>query len=165
MSSARSKTGTVGIVAMILATAAVSGSALGQTTQTGPASQPGSQKEVGQAGPPASDGSQSLGLRDDYGMEGPVVKILVYTFVVLVLGVAAILFLKKVLPRLGVSKPGGRNVSVVETAYLGPRKSVHLLAVGSRRILVGSSRDTLTMLADVTDAIEPSGEQKATESK
>lgn len=72
--------------------------------------------------------------------------------VLAVLALVAWVVFKKVLPR--VSRAGGRNVSVLETSYIGPRKAVHLLRVGQKRLLVASSRDDVSLLADVTEAVE-----------
>lgn len=80
--------------------------------------------------------------------------ILAYIVVLGVLAVAGFLVVKKLLPRLGVAGPAGKRISVIETAYLAPRKAVLLLRVGSRKILVASTREGLAMLADVTDAID-----------
>lgn len=72
--------------------------------------------------------------------------------VVLVLGAIAFVVSKKVVPRL--QSAGGRQVRVLETTYLGPRKSVHLLAVGGRKYLVSSTREQVGMLADVTGSFD-----------
>ncbi len=69
---------------------------------------------------------------------------------ILAIGVLAILVIKKLLPRL--AKSGGRRISVLETAHLGPNKHIHLLQVGLRKVLVASSRDGVVKLGDVTDA-------------
>ena len=77
-------------------------------------------------------------------------QMLAATLVILFVGVVAIVVVKKLLPRLAKSR--GRRISVLETAYLGPHKSVHLLQVGARKVLVGSSRDGVVRLGDVTEA-------------
>ena len=71
--------------------------------------------------------------------------------VVLVLGVACILAIKKLFPR--ITRLRGRNISLLETISLGPHKTVHLLKVGERKILVAGAKDRVTMLADVTEAL------------
>ncbi len=81
---------------------------------------------------------------------GMVWQMLAAAVVILFLGVVAIVVVKKVLPRLAKSR--GRRISVLETAYLGPHKSVHLLQVGASKVLVGSSRDGVVKLGDVTAA-------------
>jgi flagellar biogenesis protein FliO len=68
--------------------------------------------------------------------------------VVLVLGALVFVVFKRLLPRLGVKV--GRRIRVLETSYLGSRKAVHLLQVGSQRFLIGSTRDRITMLSEVT---------------
>ena len=67
---------------------------------------------------------------------------------VVVLGVAAIYVSKKLLPQ--ITKLPGKEIRVVETVHLGPRKAVHLIEVGHRRLLVGSTNENVTTLADVT---------------
>ena len=47
----------------------------------------------------------------------------------------------------------GKTVMVTETVPLGPRKMVHILEVGSRKLLLGSTADSIRFLADVTEAI------------
>ena len=70
---------------------------------------------------------------------------------VVVLGGAAIYASRKLLPR--ITNLPGKEVRVVETVYLGPRKAVHVLEVGSRRFLVGSTNENITKLADITDEL------------
>ncbi len=72
------------------------------------------------------------------------------TLIVLVLGTLAILVVKKVLPR--IKRSSGKQISVLETTFLGPRKAVHLLQVGSRKLLLASSPDGVVRLDDVTGA-------------
>ncbi len=73
---------------------------------------------------------------------------LVAVLVILVLGGAAIFVVKRLLPRLGVSH--GRRINVLETVYLGTRKSLHLVQVADRTLLVGDTRERLGLLADLT---------------
>jgi flagellar biogenesis protein FliO len=39
----------------------------------------------------------------------------------------------------------------VETVHLGPRKAVHLIDVGHRRFLIGSTNENVTKLADLNE--------------
>ncbi len=72
--------------------------------------------------------------------------------VVLMLGVACWVLLKKVMPKM---RPGAaRNITVVETAFLGPGKSVHIVKVGREKYLLGATKEGLSMLARVTDALD-----------
>lgn len=70
-------------------------------------------------------------------------------FFVVVLGIAAIYVSKKLLPRIA-SAPG-KEIRLVETVHLGPRKAVHLIDIGQRRFLIGSTNETVTKLADLYD--------------
>ena len=78
--------------------------------------------------------------------------------VILVLGVAAVFVVKRLLPRLGISQ--GRRIAVLETVYLGPRKSLHMVQVGERTLLVSGTRERLGLLADVTGSVPPPDEAK-----
>ncbi|MHC4294568.1 MAG: flagellar biosynthetic protein FliO [Planctomycetota bacterium] len=134
-------------------------------TQTHPATAPAL------TAPPVSEtpGAQKLSeiMRDSKARKGAeplddgvgvMFEMLGYVLVIVILGVIAIIVVKKVLPRIGVGVPSGKRISTLETVYLGPRKTVHLLQVGRRRILVGSSRDGISMLSDVSGAFDDEGE-------
>jgi flagellar biogenesis protein FliO len=57
---------------------------------------------------------------------------------------------KKLLPRF--TNLPGRQIRVLETTHLSPRKGLHLVEVGSHRLLIASTNEKITMLADVTDS-------------
>jgi len=63
------------------------------------------------------------------------------------LGGLALYLSKRVLPR--AINPPGREIRIIETTYLGPRKALHLVEVGPRRLLLASTGDTLRMLASL----------------
>ncbi len=65
------------------------------------------------------------------------------------LGTAAIVLTKKYLPK--IANLQGKEIRVIETVHLGPRKSVHLLEIGSRKLLIGSTNENISKLADLTD--------------
>jgi flagellar biogenesis protein FliO len=77
-------------------------------------------------------------------------KMLLSILLVAALGIAAIYVSKKLLPRL--TNPPGKQIRVLETAHLAPRKGIHLIQAGTRRLLIASTNETITMLADVTDS-------------
>ncbi len=77
-------------------------------------------------------------------------KMLASVSLVIALGVAAIYISRKLLPR--IANLPGKQIRVVETAYIAPRKGIHLIQVGARRLLIASTNDTITMLADVTES-------------
>ncbi len=82
-------------------------------------------------------------------------RVLASVVVILVLGAAAFVVLRKLSPRIGIRR--GRELAIVETIYVGPKRAVHLLQVGNRRFLLGSQREGVSMLAEVTEplAAEP----------
>ena len=77
-------------------------------------------------------------------------KMLLSVSLVAGLGIAAVYVLRKVLPR--ISNLPGKQIRVVETAYISPRKGIHLIQIGARRLLIASTNETITMLSDVTDS-------------
>jgi len=88
-------------------------------------------------------------------------RTLAAVMVVLFIGGVAILVIKKVLPRLAVSPGslGKRQVKVLETTYIGPRKALHLVQVGQKKFLLSAAAEHVTLLADVTAALPASFEQ------
>ena len=114
------------------------------TTEPADASSPAlvfrdSQDTLGLLGKPASDASKMLW------------QSLATVIVIGVLLWAGLKLFKKLAP--GVAAARGKNISVQETLFLAPGKSVHLLKVGKRLLLLAGSRDRLSLLADVTGAL------------
>ncbi len=68
---------------------------------------------------------------------------------IIALGAAALYLSKRVLPK--VTHAPGKEIHVLETAYLGPRKTLHLVEVGGQRLLIASTSDRITMLASVPE--------------
>lgn len=87
------------------------------------------------------------------GLVGPSLrgKLLISILIVAILGVAAIYISKKFLPK--ITRGAGRKIRIVETVHLAPNKAVHLLRVGTRQLLVASSKERVDFLADVTGAL------------
>jgi len=80
-------------------------------------------------------------------------KMMFSVVLVIMLGAAAFYMSKKVLPR--ITNLPGKEIRILETAHLGPRKAVHLVKIGSQRLLIGSTNESISMLADVTEQDEP----------
>ena len=98
----------------------------------------------------ANDPDSGGGL--SYNPEGGIYyRMMLAVLFVAVLGAAAIYVSRKLLPRL-TSLPG-KEIRVTETVYLGPRKAVHMVEVGGRRFLIGSTNENVTKLADMTDEV------------
>ena len=78
-------------------------------------------------------------------------RMMLSVLLVIALGVVAIYISRKVLPR--ITNLSGKEIHIAETVNLGPRKAVHLLRIGSQWLLIGSTNENITKLADVTDAL------------
>ena len=76
------------------------------------------------------------------------VKAILALLFVLALFVIAIYVSKRLLPR--ITNLPGKEIRIVETIHLGPRKAVHLLEVENRRFLIGSTNENITKLADLS---------------
>jgi flagellar biosynthetic protein FliO len=66
---------------------------------------------------------------------------------VVILGIAAIYISKKLLPK--ITNTPGKEIRIIETIHLGPRKAVHLIEVSNQRILIGSTNENIMKLADI----------------
>ena len=71
--------------------------------------------------------------------------------VVVLIGVGAWFVCRKL--SCGWTGTKGHTIQIGETARLGPRKAVHLIHVGKKTFLVGSTSDHLCLLADVSETI------------
>lgn len=101
------------------------------------------------AGQPTNDPGRkpTIGRQDgDFGKV--VAQSVAAVVVILALGVVALVVVKRFLPRFGVTQ--GRRIHVVETVYLGPRRSLHLVRIGERALLIGGTNDGLSLVSDLT---------------
>lgn len=78
-------------------------------------------------------------------------KIMLSILLVVALGAAAIYVSRKVLPK--ITNLPGKQIHVLETTHLGPRKAVHLVKIGDQQLLIGSTNESINTLADVTGAL------------
>lgn len=74
---------------------------------------------------------------------------------VAMIGIGAWLICRKF--ACGWSGPAGQVIRIKETVRMGPRKAVHLIRVGDKTFLVGSTSDSVSLLADVSDSVEAHG--------
>jgi flagellar biosynthetic protein FliO len=91
--------------------------------------------------------------KSDYnsvGGEFSVRAILAVLFV-LALFIAAIYVSKKLLPK--ITNLPGKEIRIVETVHLGPRKAVHVLEVNNQRFLIGSTNENVTKLAELSSGL------------
>lgn len=75
---------------------------------------------------------------------------------VAVIGAGVWFFCKKMPGRWNLAK--GKNIVVTETVNLGPRKLLHIVQLGTKQYLIGSTAENIRLLADVTDSLEQSHE-------
>jgi flagellar biosynthetic protein FliO len=90
-------------------------------------------------------------------------KMMAAVLVVVALGIAAIYVSKKYLPK--ITNLHGRRIHVVETVSLGPRKALHLVQIGHQQLLIGSTSEGITALADVTDALTRLSSEEAEDNR
>ncbi len=74
-------------------------------------------------------------------------KMMLSVLLVVVLGAAAIYVSKKFGSRI-TSQPG-KKVRLIETVHLGQRRAVHLLKIGNQQLLIASTSESITKLADI----------------
>ncbi len=90
----------------------------------------------------------TVGSNSDIGVKGLFYKMLIMVLLMVVLGGAVIYVSKKLLPKINLP---GKKIQLVETVHLGSRKSLHLVKIGSKTILVGSTNENIASLADVSE--------------
>jgi flagellar biogenesis protein FliO len=135
-----------GITAVLILAGGLLSAAVGASSSSGQESNTTTSQQIQKN----TSGSQSS--YEPFGVSGErefFYKMLLSILAVAVLGAAVVYVSKKLLPK--ISNLPGKQIRVIETHHLGPRKSIHLIAAGSRRLLIGSTSETITMLADVTD--------------
>jgi flagellar biogenesis protein FliO len=106
----------------------------------------------------ASDANSPAEASETLGSKELFFKTMFMVVLVAVLGAAAIYISRKLLPR--ITNLPGRDIRIVETVHLGPRKTLHLLRIGHQSLLIGSTNENITKLADVTDALSDLSEQE-----
>lgn len=105
-----------------------------------------------------ADPNKGLGIPPGDGSGDLISTMMQSIFFIIVLGGIAFYVSKKFMPKLRPS--AGRDINIRETIHLGPSKTVHLIEVGEKTFLVGSTSDNITMLADVTETLEDSCEDE-----
>jgi flagellar biosynthetic protein FliO len=74
-------------------------------------------------------------------------RMMLATALVIVLAVAALYLSRRVLPKM--ARGAAKEIRVLETTYLGPRKALHLIQVGPHRFLIGSTNENISSLAQL----------------
>ena len=123
------------------------------STAVGASQQSGQEPNATASGQIQKNTSGTQSSSEPFGVSGErefLCKMLISILVVAGLGAGVVYVSKKLLHK--ISNLPGKQIRVIETHHLGPRKSIHLIAACSRRLLIGSTNETITMLADVTDS-------------
>lgn len=96
----------------------------------------------------AKDPNSLIGQGNSKGTKELFFKMMVSVLLVVGLGAAAVYASKRLLPK--ITALSGKKIKVIETVYIGPRKAVHLLKIDNQCLLIGSTNETITKLADIT---------------
>ena len=99
----------------------------------------------------ATDANLTAGSANSTGGRELFLRMTLSVVLVVILGVGAIYVSRRLLPRL--THLPSKEIRIVETAYLGPRKAVHLVKIGDQRLLIGSTNENITMLTHVSDPL------------
>jgi flagellar biosynthetic protein FliO len=97
-----------------------------------------------------SDPNQFAATNVSLGGRELFLKMMLSVGLVVSLGIGALYLSRKVLPK--VTNTTGKEIRVLETTYLGPRKALHLVEVANQRLLIASTSDHITTLAHISDA-------------
>lgn len=90
-----------------------------------------------------------LRTRPDSG-SGVMGRMLVLVVIILAVGGVVLFLIRRYLPRTRPSKPG-RRIELLESSMLGPGKAIHLFRVGGQELLLGVTKDRISMLAEITE--------------
>ncbi len=136
------------------AIALVTGNLQGESTDTPSQSAPTVQTQPvqSQTSQDKSDPLAGLGTSEAISK---IYQMLAWVLIILVLGVVALVVVKKFMPRIG--KAAGGQLSVSQTIYLSPKQAVHLLKADTQRFLVATSKDSICLLAELRKPFPPEG--------
>jgi flagellar biogenesis protein FliO len=126
---------------------------------TGKTQTPGKPESSGKQTDPSADKQQGptrlagrksiLNLSNGRDAKAMLWQMLASVAVLAVLLVLALLLVRRYGGRLKIAQ--GREMKLIETLHLAPRRSVHMIEVQGRRILVSSTRDSVGMLTELPD--------------
>ena len=104
----------------------------------------------------ARDPNFALGADRQFDTGGIYWRMMLAVLLVLVLGIATFYVSKKISGKI-INLPN-RQIKLVETLYLGSRKAVHLVNVGNKSIVIGTTATTITRIAELNGNISDSFE-------
>jgi len=103
------------------------------------------------AGALMNDPNPAIRTTGGFGSQELFFKMMLSILLVIALGTAAIYISRKLLPK--ITNLPGKQIHILETAHLGPRKAVHLVRIGDQKLLIGSTNESITTLANMTGAL------------
>jgi len=96
----------------------------------------------------------AFGADRQFDTEGIYWRMMLAVLLVLALGIAAYYVSKKLGGKI-VNLPN-RQIKLVETLYLGSRKALHLIKVGDKSIIIGTTPTTITRISDLDRDVDDS---------
>lgn len=136
-------------IVVLLTVTAVIGCVLVLHAAQPPATRPGKSVFDNPVCLSAKDSNLPIKPIDNFSSRELFFKMMFSVLLVAVLGITAIYISKNFLPKI-TNRPG-KKIHIIETLSLGPRKTVHLLEIEGRKILIASTNENITKLADITD--------------
>jgi len=94
----------------------------------------------------ASSGATGTGIGSAYGS---LVKMIVALVVVIACIYGGMFLLGRVLGKRGKGVNSGRNLEVLESTYVGPKKTVSLVRIGEKAVLVGVTDNGISLLTQL----------------
>jgi flagellar biosynthetic protein FliO len=80
--------------------------------------------------------------------------------IVVLIMIAALWLLRRI--QGGGWKATARQVQVLETTHLSPRRAIHLIQIGDRKLLIGATDQSVSLLTEIDDQPIESGDPSAT---
>lgn len=102
-----------------------------------------------QRGPNGEAGSISAQAESPYGA---IVKMMAALVVVIACIYVGLFLLNRHMKRRQYGKAVGRSLDVIETAFVGPKKTVSLVRVADRAVLIGVTDHQISILTELSEA-------------
>jgi flagellar biosynthetic protein FliO len=96
---------------------------------------------------------------------GMIADLVLKLALVLVAAYASVWALKKFTQRRGRLLPARGSVRILETTSLAPNRGLHLVSVGSRVFMIGSTPESINLLGEVSEVAEVSQQLEAKSEK
>lgn len=133
---------TVGVVLAV----ALCGVVLIATQNSGVAAQTAAQALDDQSAQPGEATPAKTDIGSAYGS---LVKMIIALVVVIACIYGGMFVLGRMMGKRGKGAISGKNLELIESTYVGPKKTVSLLRVGEKAVLVGVTDNGITMLTEL----------------